>query len=161
MDGIKEDDILGNAKARLEDFSTYYNDAATASIQVQTRHLEDTLAELRKMDQGLDNVYGDNRTQALEDLQKYYKQLMEDLKGVLELQEEIHKKYLDMMDEVSDKMKEQIDKYEMVTELLENNMKIVQLVYGEQAYHQLDNFYQQQYNNNLAQLDFLRQQKEL
>ena len=161
MNGIKESDILGNAQARLQDFSSYYNNAVAGSIQVQTRHLEDTLDQLRKMDNGLDNVYGNNRTQALEDLQKYYKQLMEDLEGVLDLQTEIHKAYLDMMDEAEDKFKEQLETYSMIGDLLNNNMKIVQLIYGEDSYSQLSNYYQQQYDNNMAQLDFLRQQKQL
>ena len=161
LDGVKETDILGNAQARLQDFSSYYNQQATASIQVQTRHLEDTLSELKKMDAGLDNVYGDNRSQALEDLQTYYQQLMEDLEGVLDLQTEIHQAYLDMMDEAQEKFGEQLDTYEMIGDLLQNNMKIVQLVYGEDSYSQLSNYYQQEYDNNVNRLDFLRQQKQL
>jgi hypothetical protein len=113
------------------------------------------------MDNGIDNVYGDNRTQALEDLQTYYKQLMEDLEGVLDLQTEIHQAYLDMMDEAQDKFSEQLETYSMIGDLLNNNMKVVQLIYGEDAYSQLSNYYQQQYDNNMAQLDFLRQQKQL
>lgn len=113
------------------------------------------------MDAGLDNVYGDNRSQALEDLQKYYQQLMEDLEGVLDLQTEIHQAYLDMMDEAQEKFDEQLDTYEMIGDLLQNNMKIVQLVYGEDSYSQLSNYYQQEYDNNVNRLDFLRQQKQL
>lgn len=161
LDGVKETDIFGNAQARLQDFSSYYNQQATASIQVQTRHLENTLSELKKMDAGLDNVYGDNRSQALEDLQTYYQQLMEDLEGVLDLQTEIHQAYLDMMDEAQEKFDEQLDTYEMIGDLLQNNMKIVQLVYGEDSYSQLSNYYQQEYDNNVNRLDFLRQQKQL
>jgi hypothetical protein len=113
------------------------------------------------MDKGLDNVYGDNRTRGLEDLEKYYKQLMEDLEGVLDLQTEIHEAYLDMMDEAQDKFKEQLDMYGMIGDILNNNMKIVQLVYGEDAYSRLGEYYQKQYDNNVTQLEFLKQQETL
>src|SRR5699024_1084354 len=100
IDQIDEDDILGNAEARLEDFFSYYKDDGTGIVQRNTVHIEDILTQLKQMDDtGWSDVYGDNRAQALEDLQTYYEQMMEDLQDLEELQDEIHESYLDMIDE--------------------------------------------------------------
>lgn len=159
IDGIKDDDILGNTAARLADFSSYYKDNENGIVQASSRHLEDTLAQLRQMDEkGWSDVYGDNRTAALEDLQKYYEQLMEDLTSVEELQEEIHESYMDMMDEAQEKFDEQVKAFEMVTNLIEHDMNVISLVNGEEAYGPLAKYYEKQEQNNLKQLDFQRQQ---
>jgi hypothetical protein len=109
---------------------------------------------------GQSKVYGDNRTGALEDLKKYYDELMKQMNDVLKLQEEINDSYLDMMDEAQDKFDEQIESYEVINELIEHDMNVISLVYGDKAYHQLSNYYNQQQANFNAQLDFQRQQAE-
>ena len=159
IDGIEDDDILGNAMAKLVDFSSYYKEDNTGIVQALRKQVDNTLAELNQMDNnGWSNVYGDNRTAALDDLKKYYEELMENLQDVLELQEEIHESYLDMMDEAQDKFDEQIDSYEMISELIEHDMNVISLVYGDEAYAQLSRYYDKQQDNYNNQLDFQRQQ---
>ena len=158
LDRVDEDDILGNTTARLQDFSSYYMNDGTGSIQVQTRHLSDLLDELDRMDKGLDNVYGDNRAQALEDLKNYYEQLMDDLEGVMDLQDEIHEAYMDMMDEAQEKFDKQLDTYELITDTVSHDMKLIQMIMGDEAYTQLNNYYKAQQNNYDKQVDFQRQQ---
>lgn len=159
IDGIEDDDILGNAMAKLVDFSSYYKEDNTGIVQALRKQVDNTLAELNQMDNnGWSNVYGDNRTAALDDLKKYYEELMKNLQDVLELQEEIHESYLDMMDEAQDKFDEQIDSYEMISELIEHDMNVISLVYGDEAYAQLSRYYDKQQDNYNNQLDFQRQQ---
>ena len=159
IDGIEDDDILGNAMARLVDFSSYYKEDNTGIVQALRKQVDNTLAELNQMDNnGWSNVYGDNRTAALDDLKKYYEELMKNLQDVLELQEEIHESYLDMMDEAQDKFDEQIDSYEMISELIEHDMNVISLIYGDEAYTQLSRYYDKQQDNYNNQLDFQRQQ---
>lgn len=159
IDGIKDTDILGNAKASLQDFSSYYKESGEGIIQVNTQHVEDVLTELKQMDAtGLSNVYGDNRTAALEDLKKYNDQLMSDLENMVDLVDEIKKSYLDMMDKASEKLNEQLDMYEHISDLIEHDMNVIQLVYGEESYSKLSAYYKQQEDNYNRQLDFQRQQ---
>ena len=161
IDGIKDDDILGNAAAKLLDFSSYYDENNTGSIQALRKQIDNTLQELYTMDEkGTSKVYGDNRTKALEDLKKYYDELMDQMNNVLDLQEEIHQAYLDMLDEAQEKFDEQIESYEVITKLIEHDKKVISLVYGDEAYRQLSNFYNQQQENYNSQLDFQRQQVE-
>ena len=161
IDGIEDDDILGNAMARLVDFSSYYKEDNTGIVQALRKQVDNTLAELNQMDtNGWSNVYGDNRTAALDDLKKYYEELMNNLKDVLELQKEIHESYIDMMDEAQEKFDEQIEAYEMISDLIEHDMEVISLVYGEESYGQLAKYYDKQQQNFNSQLDFQRQQAD-
>ena len=99
IDGIKDDNILGSANARLQDYNAYYKNDNTGIIQRNTEHINAIRNELLEMDRtGWSEVYGDNRAQALEDLQTYYQQMMEDLQEIEEIQEDIHDSYLDMIE---------------------------------------------------------------
>ena len=159
IDDVKDDDILGNATAKLIDFSSYYKENDTGAVQALRKQIDDTLTQLGIMDEGkTSRVYGNNRARALEDLKKYYDELRKQMQDVLELQEEIHQSYIDMMDEAQDKFDEQIESYEMISNLIEHDMNVISLVYGEEAYHQLSNFYDKQQANYNAQLDFQKQQ---
>lgn len=159
IDGIEDDDILGNAMAKLVDFSSYYKDDNTGVVQALRKQVDNTLAELNQMDtNGWSNVYGDNRTAALDDLKKYYEELMDNLQDVLKLQQEIHESYLDMMDEAQEKFDEQIESYEMISDLISHDMDVISLVYGDEAYAQLARYYDKQQDNYNSQLDFQRQQ---
>ena len=147
--------------AKLVDFSSYYKEDNTGIVQALRKQVDNTLAELNQMDtNGWSNVYGDNRTAALDDLQKYYKELMDNLTDVLELQKEIHESYIDMMDEAQEKFDEQIEAYEMISDLIEHDMEVISLVYGEQSYSQLAKYYDKQQQNFNSQLDFQRQQAD-
>lgn len=161
IDGIKDDDILGNAKASLADFYSYYNEKGTGEIQALTKQVENTLAELKQMDEtGWSDVYGDNRTAALEDLEKYSKELMSSMQDLADLQEEIMESYLDLLDEADEKFQEQLDLYEQMGDILEHDMEVIKLVYGEESYSKLAKYYEQMEKNNNQKLDFLRQEKE-
>lgn len=159
IDGIKDDDILGNTMAKLADFSSYYKEDETGIVQALQRQVDDTLAQLRQMDnKGWSDVYGDNRSKALEDLKNYYDQLVSNLEDIEDLQKEIHDSYIDMMDEAQDKFDDQINTYETLSDLIQHDMKVIQLLNGDEAYSQLGKYYEKQEQNYNKQLDFQRQQ---
>lgn len=159
IDGIKDDDILGNTMAKLADFSSYYKEDETGIVQALQRQVDDTLAQLRQMDnKGWSDVYGDNRSKALEDLKNYYDQLVSNLENIEDLQKEIHDSYIDMMDEAQDKFDDQINTYETLSDLIQHDMKVIQLLNGDEAYSQLGKYYEKQEQNYNKQLDFQRQQ---
>ena len=157
IDGIDEDDIIGQTEAKLRDFATYYDENSTGSIQALTKHLNDTLAEIEK---ATSNVYGEDNVKEFEDLQKYYEELMDEMEGVFDLQKEIHEAYIDMMDEAQDKFDEQIKTYETISDLIEHDMNLIELVYGESSYNELAQYYNKQEENYKNQIDFQRQQAD-
>lgn len=159
IDDIDDDDILGNAMAKMLDFDSYYKDSGKGVVQALTKQVNGTLDQLHQIDETeTSSVYGDNKAQAMEDLQKYYTELMQQLENVKDLQDEIKDAYLDMIDEANEKFDAQIEKYETITELIEHNMNVVELLNGDDAYDQLAKYYELQERNNLKQLDFHRQE---
>ena len=162
---IEEDDILGNVTERLKDFISYYKEGAEGIIQVNTEHINQILSELKAMDEGgVANIYGKDdteyRKQALEDLKNYYEQLMSDLTDIHDLSDEIHESYVDMIDEAQEKFDEQIETFERVNELLEHDKNVISMIYGEDSYSILSQYYDKQEENYNKQLDFQKQQVE-
>ena len=161
IDDIKEDDILGNAQARLLDFSMYYDESGKGVIQSLSKQLNDTLAELAVIDSGqTSKVYGDDKNKALEDLKKYWEEAMKQMEAMYDLQNEINQSYLDMMDEAQEKFDKQIEAYETLTNIIDHDKNLVSLIYGDEAYGRMAAFYDKQHENYLGQLNFASQQVE-
>ena len=161
IDNIQDDDILGNAMAKLVDFNSYYKENDKGIIQALRNQVDNTLAELNEMDKsGWSKVYGDNRVKALEDLKNYYDELADHLMEVADLQKEVHESYMEMMDETQDKFDKQIESYESISDIIDHDMKVISLFYGEESYSKLSNYFNKQQENNNAQLAFQRQQVE-
>ena len=160
LDGIDEDDIYGNAKARLE--NDFENIIGKNGVQASTKQTQEILAELKEMDEtGWSDVYGDDRASALEDLKAAYSEVMADLEELDQIQKDIHQAWLDTMDEVNEKMEDQVAMYEQISNLIEHDMKIIELVYGETDYEALGKYYEKQHQNNLGLLDFQRGNVEI
>ncbi len=159
IDGIKDDNILGNAKADLKDLESYFNTNGTGigPVQALTNQVEKTLEELAEMENGgTSDVYGDNKAQALEDLKTYYTELMGQLEEVEELSDQIKESYLDMIDETIEEFDKQVDQYEYINDLINHDMNLIGLLYGEDAYAEMDKYYRQMEANNNKELDFLK-----
>ncbi len=157
--GVKDDDILGIAKSKLIDYTSYFdtNKSGTGPIQKLTEQVNDTMKQIRKIDEdGWADVYGDNKAQAMEDLQKYYEELMQQLEDIVDLVDEIKESYLDMIDEAVEAFDEQVDQYEYIKDLLEHDMNVIGLVYGDKAYAQMSKYYEEIEKNNNQELDFLK-----
>ena len=161
IDDIEDDDILGNASAKLLDYNSYYKEDGTGVIQKNTQHVNEIIEQLKSIEAtGTSSIYGDNEAQALEDLKTYYEQLMSDLTDIHDLIDEIRESYLSMMDEAQDKFDEQVETYEYIRDLLTHDMDLITMVYGDEAYDKLVDFYEKQEDNYNKQLDFQRQQKD-
>ena len=160
IDMIRDDDVLGNMNAELRDFASYYNQASTAAVQDLTRQVTATLGQLYQMDAGQDaSSYGNNRAQALEDLKKYTDDLMNNLQDVEKLIKDIKQSIFDAIDNVADAMDEQIDNFEFISKLIDHDKKMIELMYGKDAYDSLGKYYELQQENNNKQLDFLKKQR--
>ena len=160
IDGIKDDDILGNATSNLKDLLSYFNtnNTGTGPIQSLTEQVNDTIQQIEQINNnGQASAYGDNKAQALEDLKEYYEELMDQLEDVEDLVDEIKESYLDMIDEAIDKFDKQVDQYEYINDIISHDMNVIGLLYGDDAYAEMSRYYQQIEENNNKELDFLRQ----
>lgn len=158
---LRDDDILGNAQAYLKDYSSYYKGGYDV-IQSLTDQIRNTRNQINNIDkQGSSSVYGKDRAAAIKDLQEYTKELMSNLEDIEDVVANIKDTIFDAIDKAQDAFDEQKKEYEYIADLIEHNQKVVQLLYGEDAYNQLQEYYKLQQKNNKNQLEFLRQQKEM
>ncbi len=161
IDQIEDDDILGNAQYNLNSLNRFYDEQGLGKIQEETKYLTDLLNELKTMDStGSADSYDDNRKQALEDLQKYYEQTMSDLTDIEDIIDEIEKSLGETLDDISDQMQDQLKAYEQLSSTLDHDMKLIQLVFGEDSYSKLEDYYAKKEENFNSRLDFQKQQVE-
>ena len=169
IDEVRDDDILGLNKYRFADISSYFNNIGTGSIQ----YLTDRLKELTGTPDGsgifsadylnetLKNMTVTDRQARLEQIKK----VMDDLQGQMEdfksLADDIKESIFDTIDAAQDAFDQQMDEYEYVGDLINHNMKVTELLFGDQAYDRMTKYYDRIEENNNKQLDFLTKEKDL
>lgn len=159
IDRVQQDDVLGNANYDLKDLDTYTR-ANTGTVALNAGHVNDILAELNKMDQGLSSKkYGDNRAQAVEDLRKYLDGLSDSMESVEKLFESIENATYDLIDQTDAAFDRQVDNYDYISDVIEHDVDTVKLLYGEDSYQALARFYKKAEDNNNKELDFLNKQR--
>ena len=161
IDKIEDDNILGNAQYNLNSLNRFYDEQGLGKIQEETKYLTELLNELKTMDAtGSADYYDNDRKKALEDLQKYYEQTMSDLTDIEDIIDEIEKSLGETLDDISDQMQEQLDAYEQLSDTLDHDMKLIQLVFGEDSYSKLEDYYAKKEQNFNSRLNFQKQQVE-
>ena len=121
----------------------------------------DTRAEIEAIDKtGSSAIYGDNKAQAMKDLQNDLKELMEQMEDIQELIDDVDKAYLDTIGDVEEQFDKQIEDYEYVGELIEHDIDLLSLLYGDRNYDAMNKYYETLERNNLKQLDSLKRQRD-
>ena len=162
IDKIKDDDFLGQARARVQDFFSYYDDQGNGIIQKLTEHVNRTREEAEIIENGgTSSIYGKNQAQALEDLKHYTDELMQNLKDVQEIAEDIHDLYLDTIDKAQDAFDEQIDQYEQIDGIIEHDMNLLELLSPENNEEALAHYYDKRAQNHNQEIDFYRKEADM
>lgn len=164
---IRDDDILGLNRFRFADLASYYNDAGTGSIQNLTDRLKEVMGDENGIFSGsyltqqLANMSITDRAAQLEKIKEIFDDLQDQMEGFKEIADEIKESIFDAIDAAQDAFDEQMDEYEYLGDLIDHNMKITEMFFGDEAYDQMAKFYDRIEENNNAQLDFLAKQKDL
>lgn len=162
IDKIKDNDYLGQAKARMQDFFSYYDENGNGIIQQLTDHVNKTKAELESIENtGWSDVYGNNEEQALEDLKKYTDDLMQNLEDSQQILKDIHDLVLDTIDKLKDAYDDQADAYGQMSDILEHDINLVQLLKPVNNEDQLDKYYNLREKYNNQELEFYRKQTDM
>ena len=162
IDGIGEDDFLGQAKARLQDFFTYYKEDGGGIIQELTEHVNKTRREAEIIENGgTSSIYGQNQAQALEDLKHYTDELMQNLEEVEQITKDIQELYLNTIDKANDAFDEQIEKYEQIEDIIDHDLNLIQMLKPETNEEELARYYELRRNNNNQQIDFYRKETDM
>ena len=163
LEGIKKDDFLN-----LSSFELSGAKDSLADSKELIKHIQNIQSDIKRMENGqTGKFYTDNIDQAYKDLEKYTQELMEKGKDIRDAQKEINDNWLDSIDAAQDAFDEQLDKYENINDIIEHNLKLLDMLYGDEAYNQAAQLYEQQANNTMQTLqaltqtrDFWRQQME-
>ena len=164
-DIIKDTDfqeIFSDAAQGVRDITSYFNvRGSKGSLQTLTEQLMDTRAEIEAIDKtGSSAIYGDNKAQAMEDLQNDLKELMGQMEDIQELIDDIDNVYLDTVDNIEEQFDKQIEDYEYIGELIEHDINLLSLLYGDKNYDAMNRYYETLERNNLKQLDSLKRQRD-
>lgn len=156
---LEEDDILGRAGFNLETFKTYLGDEGT--INTLTEKSNTLLDQLKQINEtGTSSIYGDNKAKLMEDLQAVQEELMSAMQEQKDILEEIEQAYFDMLDAAQEAFDEQIAQYEAINEVYSHGLNVVNLLYGEDAYAEMEGFYQKQMENNTQMIDMQKKTVE-
>ena len=155
---LDDGDFIGSAKASMKDLMSYFNSNQIQATADAIKRIQNEIAIMQAG--GTSSIYGDNMAQAQQDLEEYMKQQMSDLEDIQGYVDDIKENYLDALDDAKDKMDDQIEQYERVNDLIDHNVKLVQMIYGDKAYNTMQKYYQMQKENNNNALDSLRQQQQ-
>ena len=164
---IRDDDILGLNRFRFADIASYYNNAGTGSIQNLTDRLKEVMGDQNGIFSGsyftqqLAKMSITDRAAQLEKVKEIFDDLQDQMEGFKEIADEIKESIFDAIDAAQDAFDEQMDEYEYLGDLIDHNMKITEMFFGDEAYDQMAKFYDRIEENNNAQLDFLAKQKDL
>ena len=164
---IRDDDILGLNRFRFADIASYYNNAGTGSIQNLTNRLKEVMGNQNGIFSGsyftqqLAKMSITDRAAQLEKVKEIFDDLQDQMEGFKEIADEIKESIFDAIDAAQDAFDEQMDEYEYLGDLIDHNMKITEMFFGDEAYDQMAKFYDRIEENNNAQLDFLAKQKDL
>ena len=169
IDEVRDDDILGLNKYRFADISSYFNNIGTGSIQYLTNRLKELtgtpdgsgIFSADYLNETLKNMTVTDRQARLEQIQKVMDDLQEQMEDFKSLADDIKESIFDTIDAAQDAFDQQMDEYEYVGDLINHNMKVTELLFGDQAYDRMIKYYDRIEENNNKQLDFLTKEKDL
>ena len=155
-----EEGTIADANRVFADYKSFFDKAGGELVQSQTKQVKSILKAFEKMDAGKPSRYKGDRAKALEDLKEAADNLMDSLEELQDLEDEMHDDYLDIIDQAFEAFEEQVDTYEYLDDMLEHDMNVMGLLYGDEAYAQMASYYEQRRKNNNKELDFLRRRAE-
>ena len=173
IDDLAEDDWVGQMKQSLRELQQYYNgldfsidsvfdpdnlNMSGGILDSLSSHISSIMEEIRVMMAGdKSDIYGDHLQDALDDLDSYAEELQDSLINVAELRDEIHQAYLDSWDGIKDELQEQLDEYQYIINEIEHNQNIISMLYGDDAYDDMNKFYELEEQANSGRLQYLTQ----
>lgn len=139
LDGVKTTiDTFGTLKSRVDSLNQSISDGS----------YKNTYATFWK--NGL--------SQALSDLKKYTDDLMNQTEQVQEILENWSSEFVNAWSYIGDQMNKQVKRYETITDEIEHKKNMMTLLYGDEAYEELESWYDLQNQVNQGQLSFEKQQ---
>ena len=123
--------------------------------------IKDVTVEIDKMKGGGSSYMFESISQAQEKLKELNTQLQDSAMAMKGLWEEAWDTYLEGIDQAADKLEDLMDMYDSINEEIEYQRELIELLYGEEAYQLMSQYYEAQSKNTKAEVDSLKQQADL
>lgn len=162
---------LGKLKQSIQDLTDLLQEFGGGSSLDGVKTTIDTFGTLKSKVDGLNQsisdgsykktyatLWKDGLSQALSDLKKYTDDLMNQTEQVQEILENWSAEFVNAWSYIGDQMNKQVKRYETVTNEIEHKKNMMSLLYGDEAYDELESWYNLQNQINQGQLSFEKQQ---
>ena len=186
MEHIKDNDYLGKLKQDLRDIIELLTgddsfdlthikdldvdsfkskiDTASSGIQVlinQVSRLNSNINDgsyKKDYASGILWWYDDGLSKAIDDLNNYSDSLEDSLEKIENLITDFQSNFINAWSEIGDQLGRQVKRYETMTNEIEHKKNMMTLLYGDEAYSELESWYSLQNQVNQGQLEFEKQQ---
>ncbi len=169
---VADEDYLGLAAATAASFDSYYKTNSTGEVQELTEHLTKITDEVQKMTTGghssiysafneQTGLWTNNYSKAQEDLKEYLDKLMSTLENADAVITEVHNNIMSEIAETQEAIDNQKKNYEQIDELINHDIKMLQLLRGEDSYEEMAHYYEEKTRNDIQQVDLMKQAKDM
>lgn len=163
-------DINNNFKLLYEDLDAEMSNLMDKTLTYQggdgdiatiISGIKDVTAEIDKMQSGGESDMFESVSQAQEKLKELNDQLQDSALAMRELWETAWDTYLEGIDQSADKLDDLMDRYDSINEEIEYQRELIELLYGDEAYELMNQYYDAQEKNTKAEIDSLKLQADL
>ena len=163
-------DINNNFKLLYEDLDAEMSNLMDKTLTYQggdgdiatiISGIKDVTAEIDKMQSGGESGMFESVSQAQEKLKELNDQLQDSALAMRELWETAWDTYLEGIDQAADKLDDLMDRYDSINEEIEYQRELIELLYGDEAYELMNQYYDAQEKNTKAEIDSLKIQADL
>ena len=149
------EDLTIESAFDTKNFETY-NDDLNTTLQA----INDVENEITKLaSTGRSDMF-ESMSEAQEKLKDLGNQLIENGKSLYELYESVWDNYINKLDQAADNLKDINDEFGHITNELEYEKKLIELIYGDKAYDKMTKYYDAQQKNINMQIDSLKTQRD-
>ena len=152
-------DLRVDLKSMLTNAGTYTGAEGTIGSIVGA--VKDVTGEIDKMMSGGSSSMFESVSQAQEKLKELNSELLDSSKALHDLWKQAWENYLDGIDQVSDAFDKLLDRFERINDELEFQNKLIELLYGDEAYGLMSKLYEGQERNAEVQLQSLKSQVDM
>lgn len=154
--------VFKDVRNQLKGLAEQANDLIkkSGSIDVRLGAMQDIQNEIDKLMAGEESSMFASVSEAQEKLKEYIKDLQSDAEELYNLYRQAWDAYLDGIDQAIDRFDDLNNQYERLDDNLNHQARMIELLYGEQAYDFLSELYDAESKSLLGQLDSLNKQIE-
>lgn len=158
-----EDDFKKVYEDLGDDFENIFANMGTYDTDVSTtlQAIKDVTAEIDKMQNGGESDMFESISQAQEKLKDLNKDLQDSASSMHDLWVDAWDTYMEGIDQSADKLEDLNEKYERIGQEIEFQGDLIKLLYGDEAYDLMADYFDAQKTNTLAQVDSFRQQRDM